>query len=75
MVTYQQNKGRHAFSMNRDDLAIFAELFWLLHHTPPPAGFNRRPFTGKQSKMIEDIHDLIVYPDNYDETMNKKNGQ
>jgi hypothetical protein len=47
MITYIQQKQRHLFGMNSFDLTIFAELVWLLKHTPPAVGFNRKPFTAK----------------------------
>lgn len=61
--------------MNSSDLAVFAELMWLLKHTPPPVGFNRKPFTNKQRKLIEDLYDLIDYPNNYPEELNRRNDQ
>ncbi len=75
MITYIKHKQRHLFGMNNSDLSVFAELVWLLKHTPPPIGFNRKPFTIKQRKIIEDIYDLISYPDNYSEELNRKNDQ
>jgi hypothetical protein len=61
--------------MNSSDLVVFAELMWLLKHTPPSVGFNRKPLTIKQQKVVEDIYDLITYPDNYSEELNRRNGQ
>jgi hypothetical protein len=48
---------------------------WIWKHNPPPIGFNRKPMTRKQEKIIEDIFDHVNYPENYAELLNKKNEQ
>lgn len=75
MITYSSLKGRHIFSFNNDDLSVFAKIVWIWKHNPPPIGFNRKPMTRKQEKIIEDIFDHVNYPENYAELLNKKNEQ
>jgi len=75
LIAYAKNKSRHVFSMSQDDLNVFAEVVWLLKHTPPPVGFNRRPFTVRQSRLVEELYDRIGYPENYNEIINLKHNQ
>jgi hypothetical protein len=75
MITFLKVKNRHTFSMSKDDLDNLAEVIWLLKHSPPPCGYNRRPLTTKQQKVVDDIFDLIAYPDGYGEALNNKTGQ
>jgi len=75
MINYREIKGRPYWGMSKDDLSIFAELIWLLKHTPPPIGFNRKPLTLKQQNMIEDFFQRINYGEDYAKQLNTKNGQ
>jgi len=75
MITYSKKGKRHNFGMNDDDLQTHSEVLWLLYHTPPPVGFNRKPFTMKQQKHIDELFSRIKYPDNYAEVLNKLTGQ
>jgi len=75
MINYKNVKGRSYFGMSNDDLAIFAQVIWLLKHTPSPVGFNRKPFTTKQQKTIDDIYDLINFGEDYAEKLNSHHGQ
>jgi len=75
MITYAKVKQRHVFSMNNRDLSDLAELVYLLKHTPPPAGFNRRPFTTAQQRVVDQLSDLIGYPSDYGTMLNNKTGQ
>ena len=75
MITFRKEKNRNWWGMSQDDQATFSELIWLLKHTCPPIGFNRKPLTKKQEKMIEDFFDMIAYPDNFTEYMNQRHGQ
>ena len=61
--------------MNEEDLLIFAEVVWLLRTSPPPIGYNRKPLTIKQQKMIDELFSRISYPENYAEHLNKLHGQ
>lgn len=75
MITYCKKGKRHVFAMNDGDLKTFAEVVWLLRNTPPPIGFNRKPLTFKQQKMVDELFERMAYPDNYAEMLNKTNGQ
>jgi hypothetical protein len=61
--------------MNDGDLNTFAEVVWLLNNTPQPVGFNRKPLTFKQRKIVEEMVNLISYPENYSALLNSHNGQ
>ena len=75
MINYKQVKGRSYFGMSADELATFAELIWHWKHDPKPIGFNRKPMTKKQEKLIETFFDLINFPEDYAEMLNKRHGQ
>lgn len=75
MVTYQKVKNRHQFSMSETDLDVFAQLIYLWRHNPQPIGYNRKPLTSKQTKIIEDIYDLINYAPDYNAQLNTHTGQ
>jgi len=75
MISFKQVKGRQYWGMSKDDLTVFAELIWLLKHNPPPIGFNRKPLTTKQERIIDDFYDRIIFGDNYAESLNAKTGQ
>jgi hypothetical protein len=70
MITYKHEKNRHTFAMNAEDLSVFAQIIWHWKHDPQPVGFNRRRMTAKQLKIIEDIYDLMGYPENYETQLN-----
>jgi len=73
MIGFKREKGRNWWGMNTEDMATFAELIWHLRNDPKPIGFNRRPMTKKQERIVEDIFDLINYPPDYAECLNKRN--
>ena len=75
MITLSTIKRRHVLSMNTTDLGHLAELVWVLYHTPPPVGYNRKPLTAAQRKVVEDLYELIPYPDGYGASLNGKTGQ
>jgi hypothetical protein len=75
MITYLKKNQRNVFSMNPRDLSVFAELLWVLKHSPPPIGFNRKPLTAEQQRVVDDLFCLIDYPDGYAESLNIKTGQ
>lgn len=75
MITYCKKGNRHTFGMNTEELKTFAELIFLLRNTPPPIGFNRRPLTQKQKEIVEHLFERISYPEDYSESLNKRNGQ
>ena len=75
MITYSKKGKRHTFGMNDGDFDTFAEILWALKHTPPPAGFNRKPFTTKQVKIIEEMFSRLGYADDYAQYINRINGQ
>ena len=75
MITFSSVKKRHVISMNDRDLEYFAELIFLLKHSPPPAGYNRKPFTPSQMRVVEELYELIPYPDGYGNMLNAKTGQ
>jgi hypothetical protein len=75
MITYTKKGKRHYWGMNDDDFEAYYEIIWLLKHTPPPIGFNRKPFSFRQQRFIDETYDRISYSDDYNEKINKKNGQ
>lgn len=75
MITYSRKGNRHTFGMNKDDLDDFAELMWLLKHTPPPLGFHRKPLTLAQQRIVDAFSSLITYPPDYAGIVNAKTGQ
>jgi hypothetical protein len=75
MITLSHKGKRHVWGMNDYDFAIYAEILWLLVHTPPPAGYMRKPFTPEQTRKIDEIYNRIGYPDNFQMMLNQKTGQ
>ena len=75
MITYSKKGKRHNFGFNDEDFDTFAEVLWLLKHTPPPIGFNRKPFTMKQIRIIEEMFSRLGYNEDYATYLNKMNGQ
>jgi hypothetical protein len=75
MITYRHEKRRHVLSMTNQDLADLAEVIWLLKHTPPPMGYQRKPMTGPQQKIVDNLYDIIGYPADYAALINSKTGQ
>lgn len=75
MISYRRDKSRNVFSMNDNDLVTLAQVIWLLRHAPPPMGYNRKPLTQKQNKVVEEIYDLIGYPEDYACKLNQHTDQ
>ena len=75
MINFKIVKGRRYWGMTQDDLTTFAEIIWLLKHSPPPIGFNRKPLTSKQVKIVDAFYEWINYEPDYAEQINKKTGQ
>lgn len=75
MITYKKVDRKHQFSMSTQDLGDMAELIWLLKHTPPPIGYNRKPFTLGQQRIIEEMYRVIQFPSDFGEFINSKTGQ
>jgi hypothetical protein len=75
MITLSHKGKRHVWGMNDYDFAVYAEIIFLLEKTPPPVGFNRKPFTPEQKAKINEIYNRIGYPDNFNFMLNQKTGQ
>ena len=75
MITYAKEKARHVFKMSADDLQVFGEIVWLLRHTPPPVGYQRKPFTHRQERIIEEIYDAFNFAPDYREQLLNHNEQ
>lgn len=61
--------------MDNMEMKNLCELVWLLKHTPPPIGFNRKPMTIGQQHVVDSLYDTIWFPDDYAATININNGQ
>jgi hypothetical protein len=75
MIIHCKKAKRHIFTMSEENFQTFAEVIFLLKHTPPPIGFNRKPFTAGQVKIIEEVYSRMGYSDDYGEYLNKLHGQ
>lgn len=75
MITYAKKGRRHSISMNDKEFDAFAEVIFLLNHTPPPVGFNRKPLTSQQKNIVEGIYNTFSYHPEYKTYLNKKTDQ
>ena len=75
MITYCKKGKRHTIGMNESEFQSFAEVIWLLDRGIPPMGFNRKPLTITQKKVIEDIKNRFGYSDDFASYLNTKTGQ
>ena len=75
MITYVKKGKRHTIGMNDSDFVIHSEVIWILTHTPPPCGFNRKDWTVQQKEYFEKMRNLIEYPHDYAELLHAITGQ
>jgi len=75
MIAYKHERRRHILSMSSSDLSDLAELIYLLRHTPPPLGYQRKPLTTGQQRIVENLYDTIGFPVDYGSMLNSKTGQ
>lgn len=75
MITYSKKGKRHTISMNDSDFVVHSEVFWILAHNPPPAGFNRKDWTIQQKEYVQKMLNLIEYPHDYAEMLHNITGQ
>jgi len=75
MIAYRHDKRRHILTFSNADLADMAELIWLLKHTPPPLGYQRKPLTTAQQRVVDNLYDVIQFPPEYGTLINSKTGQ
>jgi hypothetical protein len=75
MITHSVKGKRHILGMNEEDFQIFAEVIWLIQHGVPSIGFNRKPLTPKQQKIVEEIFSRFSYDDNFGIYLNRMTGQ